>query len=174
MLQRFTTHPTCVFVSPLGHSDPSTGFPFACLAALGSESRRWTEGVDPRICQTFAASPAEPGELPYLFRQLSEDAELETLDRMLASLESRRDKALRCIGEYRESLARQLRESADRMIDGKGVLRLEHASGKRSTAAWPWQANGKLLRINATPARAPVPDPGLAGKGRAATPIATA
>ena len=107
-------------------------------------------------------------------RQLSEDAELETLDRMLASLESRRDKALRCIGEYRESLARQLRESADRMIDGKGVLRLEHASGKRSTAAWPWQANGKLLRINATPARAPVPDPGLAGKGRAATPIATA
>ena len=32
------------------------------------------------------------------------------------------------------------------MIDGKGVLRLEHASGKRSTAAWPWQANGKLLR----------------------------
>ena len=51
------------------HSDPSTGFPFACLAALGSESRRWTEGVDPRICQTFAASPAEPGELPYLFRR---------------------------------------------------------------------------------------------------------
>ena len=49
------------------HSDPSTGFPFVCLAALGSESRRWTEGVDPRICQTFAASPAEPGELPYLF-----------------------------------------------------------------------------------------------------------
>ena len=51
------------------HSDPSTGFPFACLAALGSESRRWTEGVDPRICQTFAASPAEPGELPYVFRE---------------------------------------------------------------------------------------------------------
>jgi hypothetical protein len=66
---------------------------------------------------------------------LSEDAVLETFDRMLTSLESRRDKALRCIGEYRESLARQLRESADRMIDGKGVLRLEHASGKRSTAA---------------------------------------
>ena len=44
------------------HSDPSTGFPFVCLAALGLESRRWTEGVRPRICQTFAASPAEPGE----------------------------------------------------------------------------------------------------------------
>jgi hypothetical protein len=25
-------------------------------------------GVDPRICQTFAASPAEPGELPFWFR----------------------------------------------------------------------------------------------------------
>ena len=24
-------------------------------------NRSWTEGVDPRICQTFAASPAEPG-----------------------------------------------------------------------------------------------------------------
>jgi hypothetical protein len=54
---------------------------------------------------------------------------------MLASLESRRNKALRCIGEYRDSLARQVRESTDRVIDGKDVLRLEHASGKRSSAA---------------------------------------
>src|ERR1700738_1900568 len=29
-----------------------------------SEFRRWSGGVDRRICQTFAASPAEPGELP--------------------------------------------------------------------------------------------------------------
>jgi hypothetical protein len=62
-------------------------------------------------------------------------ADLEQLDRMLTSLESRRNKALRCIGEYRDSLARQLRESADRIIAGKDVLRLEHASGKRSSAA---------------------------------------
>ena len=33
------------------------------------ESRRWTGGIDPRICQTFAASPAEPGELPFWFRR---------------------------------------------------------------------------------------------------------
>jgi hypothetical protein len=39
-----------------------------CLAARDSESRRWTEGADRRICQTFAASPAEPGELPFWFR----------------------------------------------------------------------------------------------------------
>ena len=35
--------------------------PIASLAVRGLESRRWTEGVDRRICQTFAASPAEPG-----------------------------------------------------------------------------------------------------------------
>ena len=42
--------------------------PIASLAVRGLESRRWTEGVDRRICQTFAASPAEPGELPCWFR----------------------------------------------------------------------------------------------------------
>jgi hypothetical protein len=36
---------------------------FVCLAAHDSEFRRWPGGVDRRICQTFAASPAEPGEL---------------------------------------------------------------------------------------------------------------
>ena len=44
---------------------------------------------------------------------------LEQLDRLLASLESRRNKALRCIAEYRGGLARQLRESSDRIIEGK-------------------------------------------------------
>jgi len=62
-------------------------------------------------------------------------AELELLDRMVSSLESRRNKALGCVAEYRASLAHQLRESADRIIDGKGVLPLEHASSKRPTAA---------------------------------------
>jgi hypothetical protein len=62
-------------------------------------------------------------------------ADLELLDRMLTSLESRRNKALCCVAEYRASLAHQLRESADRFVDGKGVLRLEDAASKRSTAA---------------------------------------
>jgi hypothetical protein len=62
-------------------------------------------------------------------------SDLELLDRMLTSLESRRNKALGCIAEYRASLAHQLWESADRIIDGKDVLRLEHPSNKRSTAA---------------------------------------
>jgi hypothetical protein len=66
-------------------------------------------------------------------RKSSSDFEL--LERMLTSLESRRDKALGCVVQYRASLAHQLRESSDRIIDGKDVLRLEPASGKRPTAA---------------------------------------
>ena len=62
-------------------------------------------------------------------------ADLELLDRMLTSLETRRNKALGCVAEYRASLAHQLRESADRIIDGKDVLRLKHPSSERSTAA---------------------------------------
>jgi hypothetical protein len=62
-------------------------------------------------------------------------SDLDLLDRMLTSLESRRNKALGCVAEYRASLEHQLRESADRIIDGKGVLRLEDAASKRSTAA---------------------------------------
>ena len=52
-------------------------------------------------------------------------SDLELLDRMLTSLESRRNKALGCVAEYRASLAHQLRESADRIIDGKDVLQLD-------------------------------------------------
>ena len=61
-------------------------------------------------------------------------SDLELLERMLTSLESRRDKALGCVAEYRASLAQQLRESADRILDGK-VLRLEPEPNKRSTVA---------------------------------------
>src|SRR5262245_24650646 len=62
-------------------------------------------------------------------------SDLELLDRVLTSLESRRNKALGCVAEYRASLAHQLQESAERIIDGKGVLRLEDAATTRSTAA---------------------------------------
>ena len=40
-----------------------TGQVYRALSLDKSEFRRWPDGVDPRICQTFAASPAEPGEL---------------------------------------------------------------------------------------------------------------
>ena len=65
-------------------------------------------------------------------RSSAED--LERLDRLLASLESRRNKVLRCIADYRGGFARQLRESSDRIIHGK-VLALEKPSSKKPSAA---------------------------------------
>ena len=56
--------------------------------------------------------------------------EAEAIRRSSSDLE-----LLDCVAEYRVSLAHQLRESADRIIDGKDVLQLEHPSDKRSTAA---------------------------------------
>lgn len=61
--------------------------------------------------------------------------DLESLDRLLTSLESRRNKALLCVGEYREWFARRLRENADKIIEAQTVLRLEDESTKRSSAA---------------------------------------
>ena len=61
-------------------------------------------------------------------------ADLEQLDRLLASLESRRNKALRCIADYRSDLAQRLRKSGDRIIEGQ-VLALENASRKKPAAA---------------------------------------
>jgi hypothetical protein len=49
------------------------------------------------------------------FRLCSED--LERLDRMLTALEFRRDKALRCIADYRQILSKQLRQAANRILD---------------------------------------------------------
>jgi hypothetical protein len=65
-------------------------------------------------------------------RRSAEDIEL--LDRLLASLESRRDKALRRIAEYRSDLGRQMRKAADRIIDGKALV-LEDASSARPPEA---------------------------------------
>jgi hypothetical protein len=56
--------------------------------------------------------------------------DLELIDRMLTSLESRRTKILRCIAEYRYGLAQQLRETTDHILDSSGVLRLKDASSK--------------------------------------------
>jgi hypothetical protein len=57
-------------------------------------------------------------------------SELEVLDRILTSLESRRNKALGFVTAYRESLARRLRESSDRPLQKKPVLQLTSLSNK--------------------------------------------
>jgi hypothetical protein len=62
--------------------------------------------------------------------------DLERLDRMVTSLEVRRDKVLRSIAEYRYSFAKQLRETSDRLLENnEGVLRLDHAPLQKSTPA---------------------------------------
>lgn len=60
----------------------------------------------------------------------SVSAELEVIDRMQTSLESRRNKALRCIADSRQNLAKHLKQATDRIL-GDEVPRLV-AVGKRS------------------------------------------
>jgi hypothetical protein len=63
-------------------------------------------------------------------------SDLEPLDRMLTSLEVRRDKVLRGIRDYRYTFAKQLRQTSDRLLENNdGVLRLDHAALDKSTAA---------------------------------------
>ena len=100
-----------------------------------------------RLARAWFSGPAGKRDVEQLLKdfQLDETAieaeavrcsidQLEQLDRLLASLESRRNKALRCVAEYRGGLARQLRESSDRIIEGK-VLKLEQAPSKKPSAA---------------------------------------
>jgi hypothetical protein len=51
-------------------------------------------------------------------------ADLERIDRLLASAEARRDKALLSVARYRSDLSVMLRDTSNRMIDSK-VLQLE-------------------------------------------------
>ncbi len=105
------------------------------------------EGMAQSLGRSWFAGPAAKKQVLEFFSkfQLDESAieaeairssagDLERLDRLLASLESRRNRALRCIADYRGGFARQLRESSDRIIDGK-VLALEKPSSKKPSAA---------------------------------------
>ena len=66
------------------------------------------------------------------FRRSADD--LERIDRLMASAEARRDKALVCIAQYRGDFGVLLRERSDRLVDGK-VLKLEHAGSKERKPA---------------------------------------
>jgi hypothetical protein len=61
-------------------------------------------------------------------------ADLERIERLLISLELRHSKALYFLAEYRGSLALQLQESANRIIETENVRSLEHIR-KKTTAA---------------------------------------
>jgi hypothetical protein len=62
-------------------------------------------------------------------------SDLELIERMLASLEVRRDRTLACIADYRETFAQKVRESAGRMVEGKDLLRLENQRDGKPAAA---------------------------------------
>jgi hypothetical protein len=59
-------------------------------------------------------------------------SELEMFDKMLILLESRLNKALRSIADYRDSFAKQVREVSNRVIEGDPAIRLENRSTKKS------------------------------------------
>jgi hypothetical protein len=62
-------------------------------------------------------------------------ADIELLERLLTSLESRRDKALRRIAEYRGDLGRQMRNAAERIIEGKALaLEIGSSAGQPEAA----------------------------------------
>jgi hypothetical protein len=63
------------------------------------------------------------------FRQASSD--LERIDRLLTLAETRRDRALRNISDYRFGFAQRVRQSSDRVLAGDKVLSIEH----------PWNRN---------------------------------
>ena len=51
---------------------------------------------------------------------------------MLTLLESRRNKALRSIADYRGSFAKQVREVSNRVIEADPVIQLENQAARRS------------------------------------------
>jgi hypothetical protein len=65
-------------------------------------------------------------------KTLAED--LERFEKLLASLEGRRNKVLRCIADYRGDFARRLHDTTDRIIDGE-VVALEYNAREKSSAA---------------------------------------
>jgi hypothetical protein len=59
-------------------------------------------------------------------------AQIEPLDKLIASAEARLHQALRFIAEYRENLARRLSEAADRLLEDEKVLQLQNSSNETS------------------------------------------
>jgi hypothetical protein len=61
-------------------------------------------------------------------------ADLERVDRMLTMTETRRDRALRFIADYRQGLALQVRRGVDQVLENDEVIRLLPLSKNSATA----------------------------------------
>jgi hypothetical protein len=101
---------------------------------MGTPKREWVEA----ITNDWFSRPEARKEVLQLLRQfhLNEWAieaeairisfsEIEMLDRMITLVESRRNKALRSIAEYRDGFAKRVREVSNRVIEGDPVIRLK-------------------------------------------------
>ena len=88
-------------------------------------ARSWfeTKKAKTRVAKLLRKFQMDEGAIEVeAFRLCAEH--LERLDRMLTASEFRRDKALRFIGEYRQSLSKQFQGAADRILDHDEVPRL--------------------------------------------------
>jgi hypothetical protein len=128
----------------------------AFLGALGSLLEDlWAPVEYPRdasqeakdLAYAWFSDPAAKKRVSELLRryQLDESAieaevvmncrdDIEQIERLLASLESRRDRALRGIAEYRTGLARQLRNFSDQILEDE-VIAQEGPSSEDPAAA---------------------------------------
>jgi hypothetical protein len=108
---------------------------------LGTAKREWVDNV----CRDWFSKSEARKEVSKLLEEFhldesaieaeairSEFQDLETLDRMLTLQESRLNKALRSIADYRDSFAKQVREVSKRVIEGDPVIQLENRSAKKS------------------------------------------
>ena len=108
---------------------------------VGTPEREWYEAI---VLDWFSKPEARKEVLQLLAEfRLDEFAieaeairsvfsELEVLDRMLTLLESRRNKALRSIADYRDGFAKQVREVSNRVIEADPVIQLENQAARRS------------------------------------------
>ena len=108
---------------------------------VGTPEREWYDAV---VLDWFSKPKARKEVLQLLAKfRLDEFAieaeairsvfsELEVLDRMLTLLESRRNKALRSIADYRDGFAKQVREVSNRVIEADPVIQLENQAARRS------------------------------------------
>ena len=89
------------------------------------------------------------------FRLASSD--IDRLDRMLTVAEIRRDKALHCIADYRDSLAQRLQQSSQKILEAADVLHIEHKSTTKNDQATERQiaANRRNARKSTGPRSGP-------------------
>jgi hypothetical protein len=120
------------------------------VAQVSSEPGKWGREVDDRaeeLAHSWFSDPDVKKQIAGLLRKFDLDEtaieaeafrksadDLELIDRLMASAEARRDKALVCVAQYRGDFGALLRESSDRLVAGN-VLKLEHAGNKQKPAA---------------------------------------